>query len=257
MKPTIGVIGTGDFAAYLIAALRKGGHEGRILLSPYSRSKAEALAARHACEVAADEARLLAEADWVLLAVRPGQLAAALANLSLRPRQLLISAVAGTSIARLRQALGEDVPVVRIMPSSYIDTVGGGVIPMYPSSAEVEAVFGVGGTVVTFDTEEQFELSMVAACFSGWIYRFVGTLEAWFVERGLSPAQARLMVAGNMAGAAGYAMAHRHASLTAISDAIATEGTYTKAGLDHLLDSEAASPWLRALDIVHARLNGA
>jgi pyrroline-5-carboxylate reductase len=34
-SPTIGVVGTGDFSAYLIAALRKGGFDGRILLSPY------------------------------------------------------------------------------------------------------------------------------------------------------------------------------------------------------------------------------
>lgn len=255
MRPTIGVIGTGDFSAYLIAALRNGGHDGRILLSPYNRAKAAALAERHACEVAMDEACLIAQADWILLAVRPEHLAAALANLSPRPRQTVISAVAGVTIAQLRSALGEDVPVVRIMPSSYIDTVGGGVIPMYPAAPDVEIVLGAGGTVVTFDTEEQFELSLVAACFSGWIYRFVGALEAWFVERGLPQAQARLLVAGNMAGAAGYAMAHQAASLARISDGIATEGTYTKAGLDHLLGKEAALPWLQSLDIVYAKLN--
>lgn len=255
MKPTIGVIGTGDFATYLIAALRKGGHDGRILLSPYSRKKAEALAERHACEVAADEERMLAESDWIVLAVRPEQLDAALAKLSLLPRHVVISAVAGMTIAQLRATLGEDNPVIRIMPASYIDTVSGGVIPMFPSSADVEAVLTAGGTVVTFDTEQQFELSLVGACLSGWIYRFVGTLEAWFVERGLSQAQARLMVAGNVAGAAGYAMAHPARSLAEISDAIATEGTFTKAGLDHLLDREATLPWRQSLDIVYARLS--
>lgn len=255
MKPTIGVIGTGDFATYLIGALRKGGHDGRILLSPYSHKKAEALAERHTCEVAADEERMLAESDWIVLAVRPEQLDAALANLSLLPRHVVISAVAGTTIARLRATLGEDMPVVRIMPSSYIDTVSGGVIPIYPSSTEVEAILRTGGTVVTFDREEQFELSLAGACLSGWIYRFVGTLEDWFVERGLSQEHARLIVAGNIAGAAGYAMALPAASLAKISDGIATEGTFTKAGLDHLLDREAALLWRQALDIVYARLS--
>lgn len=50
-------------------------------------------------------------------------------------------------------------------------------------------------------------------------------------------------------------MARQGASLAEISDGIATEGTFTKAGLDHLLDSDAAAPWLQSLDIVYAKLN--
>jgi len=253
-NPTIAVIGAGDFSAYLIGALRRGGYGGRILLSPYNRAKAHALAAKHGCEVAADATSLLAEANWILLAVRPGQLGGVLAKLSMRPGQLVISAVAGVAIAQLQTVLGHDTPVVRIMPSSYIDTVGGGIIPVYPASADVEAVLTAAGKVVAFDTEDQFELSMVGACLSGWMYRFVGSLEGWFVEHGLSQSQARLVVAGNIAGAAGYSIACQNANLTEISDGIATEGTYTKVGLDHLLDSGAACSWLQALDIVYARL---
>lgn len=254
-KPTMGVIGTGDFAAYLIAALRKGGHDGRILLSPHNLAKAQAIAARHGCEVAADEASMVGEADWILLSIRPERLDDVLAGLSLRSGQVAISAVAGATVARLRASLGQDVGVVRIMPSSYIETVSQGIVPMYPASAEVETVLAAAGRVVVFDTEDQFELALAGACISGWMYRFVETLETWFVERGLSPAQARLMVAGNIAGAAGYAMARQDVPLAEISDAIATEGTFTKAGLDWLLEKEAASPWVEALDIVYGRLN--
>lgn len=253
-KPTLCVIGTGDFAAYLIAALRKGGHDGRILLSPHNPAKAQAMAARHGCEVATDDAAMIDEADWILLAIRPEQLHAVLARLSLRPGQVVISAVAGATIAQLRASLGEGISVVRIMPSSYIDTVSQGIIPIYPASAAVESVLEAAGRIVAFDTEDQFELALAGACISGWMYRFVETLESWFVERGLSPAQARLMVAGNIAGAAGYAMAHQEVPLARISDAIATEGTYTKAGLDRLLEKEAATPWVEALDIVYDRL---
>lgn len=131
-KPTLGVIGTGDFATYLIAALRKGGHDGRILLSPHSPAKAHAIAARYGCEVAADEAGMVGEADWILLAIRPERLEEVLARLSLRPGQMVISAVAGAAVARLRAALGQEAGVVRILPSSYIDTVSQGIVPMYP-----------------------------------------------------------------------------------------------------------------------------
>ncbi|MES0213353.1 NAD(P)-binding domain-containing protein [Mesorhizobium sp. M0028] len=253
--PTIGVVGTGDFAAYLIAALRRGGFRGRILLSPYSRAKAQMLAATYSCILAADNLSMLTEADWILLAVRPEQLANALPNLSFRPGQILVSAVAGVTIAELRAAKGHDLPVVRIMPSSYIQTITEGLVPIYPASCEVEAVLAAAGKVMTFDTEDQFELAMVGACLAGWTYRFTAVLEDWFIQNGLPAAQARLIVAGNIAGATGDALARQDVSLEIISDGIATQGTYTKAGLDHLVKRQAALPWLEALDIVCRRLH--
>jgi pyrroline-5-carboxylate reductase len=129
--PIIGVIGTGDLSAYLIAALRKGGHAGRIVLSPHNRTKAKHLAVRYDCIVAADDASLTKEVDWVLLAVRPEQVASALSTLALRPGQTLISAVAGVTASELSAAKGDNIQIVRIMPSSYIEAIRDGLIPCF------------------------------------------------------------------------------------------------------------------------------
>lgn len=253
--PTIGVLGTGDFAAYFIAALRNGGHTGHILLSPHSPIKAAQLAAEQGCTVAADDNAMLAESDWVLLAVRPEQLPSALPNLALRSGQVLLSAVAGLTVGELRSAVGIDVPIIRIMPSSYIGVLQDGLLPIYPGCVQVEAVLGRAGQVLAFDDENQIELSMIGACLSGWIYRFIGSLETWFIERGLTPDQAREIVAGNILGAAGNALARRDISLEAVSNGIATAGTYTKLGLDYLRDQDAFQPWNEALNLVSDRLN--
>lgn len=253
--PVIGIIGAGDFAAYLIAALRKGGHAGRILLSPHNPIKAQALAARHGCTVAADEADLAREVDWVLLAVRPEQVASAVSALTLRPGQTLISAVAGATVANLRAALGEDIQVVRIMPSSYIEAVNDGLVPMFPANPEVEAVLAAAGKVLVLNSEDQIELAMIGACLAGWMYCFMAEFESWFLSRGLGSEQARVLAAGNIAGAAAYAAARRDVSLNAISDAIATPGTFTRTGLDHLARTRATAPWLEALDIIQSDLS--
>ncbi|MEI9414442.1 NAD(P)-binding domain-containing protein [Mesorhizobium sp. Cs1321R2N1] len=253
--PTIGVLGTGDFAAYFIAALRNGGYTGHILLSPHSPAKAERLAAEQGCTVASDDTAMLAESDWLLLAVRPEQLPSALPKLALRSGQLLLSAVAGLTVDELRSAIGNDVAIIRIMPSSYIGVLQDGLLPIYPGCAEVEAVLGRAGKLLVFDTEKQIELSMIGACLSGWMYRFVGSLEAWFVERGLTPAQARQIVAGNILGAAGNALARPDISLETVSDEIATPGTYTQLGLDYLRDKNSFHPWNEALTLVSDRLN--
>jgi pyrroline-5-carboxylate reductase len=66
-----GVIGTGHFASYFIAALRRGGYEGDILLSPRNASIAARVARDHRCLVAISNDDLLADADVILLSVRP------------------------------------------------------------------------------------------------------------------------------------------------------------------------------------------
>jgi pyrroline-5-carboxylate reductase len=107
---------------------------------------------------------------------------------------------------------------------------------------------------MVLDDENQLDLAMIGACLAGWTYRFIAELENWFIGRGLGPEPARMLAARNIAGAAVYSTLRQDISLDTISDAIATPGTFTKMGLDHLLKSEAAAPWLEALDIVYSAL---
>ncbi|MBM7045524.1 NAD(P)-binding domain-containing protein [Rhizobium lusitanum] len=252
--PTIGIIGTGDFAAYFISALRNGGHHGRILLSPYSLKRAQSLAADQNCIVSESDGALIAQSDWVVLAVRPEQFEEVLPRLQLRAEQTLISAVAGVRIDQLREAAGGLVRVVRIMPSSYISVVGQGLFPLYPGFTDVEAVLGRAGNVLVFESEEGIELAMIGACLAGFMYRFTAQLERWFIEHGLERSKARHIVAGNFLGAAGNALTQTNVSLEEISNRIATPGTYTKIGLDHLLNVNAFHPWIEALDLIDDRM---
>ena len=253
MEPTIAVVGTGDFAAYFIAALRNGAHHGRILLSPHSR-RAQSMARELNCEVAQDGADLLAQADWILVAVRPEQLDAALAGLALRADHVVLSAVAGVSVAELRRRLGNVQTVTRIMPSSYIAAMPDGLVPLFPAIPDIERVLARAGTVIAFEKEEHFELSTAAACMSGWMYHFMDSLESWFIRQGLPSDQARRLVAGNILGALAQAKSNSDINLRAIGEEIATEGTYTRLGLDILLANAAMQPWEKALDAVADKL---
>jgi pyrroline-5-carboxylate reductase len=142
------------------------------------------------------------------------------------------------------------------MPSSYIETMPDGLVPMFPAQDEVRRVLAHAGTVMAFDQEEQFDLATVAACMSGWLYRAAGALAEWFEEKGLSPEDARLLATGNIMGAMAHARATPQASLEEISDRIATDGTYTKLGLDGLRAAQFMEPWQKAMDAVFARMNG-
>ncbi|RFB86867.1 hypothetical protein B5K11_27705 [Rhizobium leguminosarum bv. trifolii] len=248
--PTIGIIGTGDFAAYLVSALRKGGHSGRIILSPYSQTRAQSLATAGNCEISTDDQALTDQADWILLSVRPEQLVAVLPKLRLRDTQTLISAVAGVTIASLRSSLRINSPIVRIMPSSYIGVIDGGLFPLFPSSGDINRVFERAGKVLVLDREDDLDLAMVGACLAGFTYSFASRLERWFVDHGMEASKARDMVAGNLLGAAGNALANPGISLDKISDRIATPGTYTRLGLEYLRSRDSFETWAEALSVI-------
>ena len=88
--PVLGVIGTGHLASYTIAALMKSGHQGEILLSPRNAQVVADLSSRFGCRVMSDNASVVANADIVLLSVRPDNALDALGELNLAADQVLI-----------------------------------------------------------------------------------------------------------------------------------------------------------------------
>ena len=95
---------------------------------------------------------------------------------------------------------------------------------------------------------------MLAACAATWMYDLAGAMTDAFVQHGLDPEAARKLTLGNIAGQALYAMAHPRESLLDISAGIATEGTYTKLGLDQMKRDRFDKPWRDAIAAIAAKL---
>jgi len=246
---SLGVIGTGQFALYFITALRKGGYAGQITVSPRNAAIAARLAREHCCQIALSNQDVLDRSEVVLLSVRPKDLANAVSGLGWRPGHTALSAVAGISLEQHRRLLPGIGAVHLIMPASYIATVPGPV-PLYPPSEKMAAFLAHAGQVVPLDTEEGFVSALFAVCFSTWIYDLGDAVSDVFAHMGLSPAQARAITLGNIAGAAGYAQSRPDTPLSTLSSEIATEGTYTKRGLDHMKARAFDAPWREALALI-------
>ena len=195
----IGVLGTGHFASYTIKALRNGGHQGQIILSPRNQQYAENLRDQQECEIAESNQVVVTSADIVLLSVRPGHLSDVLEGLSFRDDQIILSALAGVSLGQLRAHSVLPQQIVRIMPSSFVEA-GDAVFPMYPPHELIESLFAQAGSVVVFDQEVDFERSVVMACAYGWVYELMGSMTDWFTEQGWSDEVARDMVVRHVAG---------------------------------------------------------
>jgi pyrroline-5-carboxylate reductase len=249
----LGVIGTGQFASYFIAALRRGGYDGNVLLSPRNADVANTLAHKHDCVVAASAEEVLAGSDVVLLSVRPEYAEAALVNLRWERRHTVLSAMAGIRLDELRALLHGVDDIHLIMPGSYIETVPGP-IPLYPPAPALMPLLSCAGDVIALPNEAAFNAAMVSLCASTWIYDLAHALAAELERHGLEPDAARALTLGNIAGPASFALSQPEASLLELSAGIATERTFTKDGLDHLKARHFASPWREAIAQLAERL---
>src|SRR5262245_44259803 len=97
-----GFIGAGELTAAIVEGLSVD-DPPEIFLSPRGRDIGRALAARFPnVRVCASNQDVLENAPVVVLAVRPPQAEAVLAELSFQPSHVLVSALAGVRLARLR-----------------------------------------------------------------------------------------------------------------------------------------------------------
>lgn len=251
--PTLGVIGTGHLATYLITALRRGGFDGRILLAPRNADRAAALEREAACEIARSSQDVVAGADVVLLSVRPQHAEAALAGLTWSSQQTALSVMAGVRLETVRQLVPGAGHVHLMMPLSYLAAVRGP-IPLHPAAPHLAELLGAAGDVVALADEKAYDACLIAGCASTWIYDLADVLAEELVRHGLDPDAARALALGGIAGPAGEALSRPEDSLRALSASIATEGTYTRLGLDVLRERGFDAPWRAAMAAVAAEL---
>ena len=134
----LGFIGTGHMGGALARAASQNS-SNTLLLANRHPEKAQKLAeiiGGNPC----DNLQAASEADYLFLGVKPQMLEGMLIGIedTLKARTtpfVIVSMVAGRSIAQLQQLLGFDAPIIRIMPNTPV-SVGAGMI-LYSCSREV------------------------------------------------------------------------------------------------------------------------
>ena len=252
--PTLGILGTGHLATYTVTGLRQSGDSRRIIVSPRNAERARHLAAHLNCEIADNNQAVIDQSDLILLAVRPLQLDKLLSPLIFPKEKIVISAIAGASIAQLRNKADFPEKLALILPLVAAENAQG-FVPVYPDIAEVKALTDSLGKSIIFAKESQFEDAAAMAVLNGWMYRFFDEQVNWLTQHDIDADDARQMVLHNTLGAAHYAMERPQQSLSELTKEIAREGTYTKLGLDQLEAGGAFKQWSDVLDLVKSKLD--
>jgi pyrroline-5-carboxylate reductase len=250
---TIGFIGVGALAEYTIKGIRRGGFDGRILLSPRSQAMAQQLARDCQCEVMASNQAVVDNCEQLVLSTRPADCFDALGALSLRPDQLLISVVAGVTLDELHKVVGSDFNIVRAMPVSSAEAVSSPTL-IYPGNDIVSQLFEFCGDSIVANDEAEFNQGSVLACTYSWYFALFDELIKATHSESLSSETASKLVLGMAKGAANLALENSTQSPGEIAESIATEGTFSKLGLDILKDDQAFEPWHAACKALQDRL---
>lgn len=183
----IGIIGVGEIARALVEGWCEGVDDPpEIFLSPRGASAAAELSRRYAgVHVCSDNQDVVDRAAVVVIAVRPGDRAEALAGLVVGGERVVVSVMAGVGSEELRRTLGDtDAPIVRAIPLPAVRQRTS-VTVTCPSHPVVTALFDrLGGSLPVADEAALNVFSALTATITSH-YWYLATLTEWAARQGI------------------------------------------------------------------------
>ena len=208
----IAFIGGGNMARSLIGGLVAAGHAPALIaVAEPDAGQRERLRELGGIAIGADNATAAAEADIVVLAVKPqvlGPVCTGLRPALGRPGQLVVSIAAGVRLQSMADWLGAR-PIVRCMPNTPALLRAG--ITVLTGNTEVSAaqmdlaralLQAVGECEVVADEALLDPVTAISGSGPAYFFLFMEALTAAGVAQGLTPEQARKLVVETALGAA-------------------------------------------------------
>jgi pyrroline-5-carboxylate reductase len=234
----IGFFGAGKMAEGILSAIED---KKNVVMAEKIDARAKELKRRYKVRVTSSLAEVVSASDIIFLSVKPQDVEAVALEVKalLKSSQILVSIVAGKTLAKLRRLFGGKVKLVRVMPNLALRAKAGmcAIAPAANAKAadvkKVEKILGAAGETVVL--KERFFDVVTALSGSGPAY-FAYMEEAMAegaVKLGLKPEVARLLAEQTMYGTAKY-LRESGADLGEFIAGVCTKGGTTAAGMVEL-----------------------
>jgi pyrroline-5-carboxylate reductase len=239
----IGLIGCGKMGGALLRGVEKalGKNELSVALSDVVPAAAAALEQSLSCSVTkGSPTEVAAVSDVVLLAVKPGDMAALCADLAkVEGSRLYLSIAAGLKLADLESWLGSQQRVIRSMPNTPA-LVGTGAAAFSRGSsataddaAQASKILGAVGTADEVSEKLLDAVTGLSGSGPAYVYTVIEALSDGGVLMGLPRATALTLAAQTVAGAAQMVLeTGKHPAV--LRDEVTSPGGTTIAGLEQL-----------------------
>jgi pyrroline-5-carboxylate reductase len=210
LKGTLVLVGAGKMGGAMLEGWLKAGAEpGKIVaLDPAPPTEVLALLGKHGIRHNPDIASVK-DAEVVLVAVKPQVMDDVLAPLNClaKSKPLILSVVAGKTIAKLAQHFGEKASIIRTMPHTPA-AIGRGITAMVGNGfvtadqmALAQQLLSTIGEVVRVDTEEQIDwVTGVSGSGPAYVFLLTECLAAAGVRLGLPASLAEQLARATVAG---------------------------------------------------------
>lgn len=249
---TIGILGVGHLAELMVRGLAGSGY--RLILSPRNAGVAARLAAEQGCEVAASNQAVVDAAEGVFVSLPAATGAKELAGLRFRAGQPVLSAMAGTGLARLQSVIGPALGAVTMMPG-YANAFGVGPSILCPDDGFWRDFLARTGPVIAFADEATFTTAATFGGFSGATFGWMAHVIDWFEGQGLPPETARSLIAATLRGNA-EVLLREDRPLEDIARSVVTKGGISEMVLATLAEKGALEAWDEGLGRVLRRIGG-
>jgi pyrroline-5-carboxylate reductase len=263
IREKIGFLGAGQMARALAGGFVRAGlvEPSQVVASDTSSEAREAFAAAvPGAKVLASNAEVAAAADVLVLAVKPQQVPAVIADLTeaLSSRHLLVSIAAGVRLETLAAELIGGVRLVRVMPNTPClvgQSASGYCLGPSATAADGELVNRLLGAVgLAFAVEEKLLDAVTGLSGSGpaFVYVMIEALSDGGVRMGLPRHIAQALAAQTVKGAAEMVLSTgEHPAL--LKDRVASPGGTTISGLAALEQGGVRSALIAAVEAATRR----
>lgn len=238
---TAGFIGAGNMGGALAQAALSAVPADRISVICHTPEHTRAAAERLGCPAGRDNPSLAASSRFLFLGVKPGMIADLASEIapSVAPGTVLVSMLAGVSIARLEELFGADKPILRIMPNTPC-AIGQGVILCAPNArvteedmADFKLLMAGAGLIDELPEKLIDAAGTLTGCGPAFAYLFVEALADGGVACGLPRAKAQTYAAAMLRGSAAMVLeTGKHPGV--LKDAVCSPGGTTIEGVASL-----------------------
>ena len=223
LNKKIGFMGAGNMGEAIVGALIRSGlsDSSTIYISDVLKERCDMMKKIYGVSVMDDNFKLFSECDVIVLAVKPQQTAALLAQIAERKvrsrlkRKLFISIAAGIPLRKIEEILygpleeGErqNLPVIRVMPNTpalVMAGISGMSANRYASPEDIQVaktILGALGSVIEFNEKDLDAVTAVSGSGPAYVFYLIESMIAGGISNGLTAQHAARLTLETLKGA--------------------------------------------------------